>query len=80
MKGFWYLTIAGSVLGAFVVITGVASASGAPQEAAAAAIGLSLAVIPYCLARAASEINQASRGEPKVDERQDDGWNKPSDE
>ena len=56
MKKFlWIVTAIGSLLGALVVVGGVAAAKGAPQEAAAAAIGLALAVIPYCLARAVSE-------------------------
>lgn len=59
MKKFlWVMTAIGSVLGGLVVFLGVLGAKGAPQEAAAAAIGLSLAVIPYCLARAASEMNK----------------------
>lgn len=52
------MTAIGSILGGLVVLLGVAGAQGAPQEAAAAAIGLSLAVIPYCLARAASEMGK----------------------
>lgn len=57
MKTFlWAITALGSVLGSLIVIFGVTNATGAPQEAAAAAIGLSFAVIPYCLARAASEL------------------------
>ena len=52
----WILTALGSVLGALVAIVGVLAATGAPQEAAAAAVGIACAVIPYCLARAASEI------------------------
>ena len=59
MKKFlWVLTVIGSVLGALVALLGVVGAKGAPQEAAAAAIGLAFAVIPYCLARAATEIGQ----------------------
>jgi hypothetical protein len=54
-KFFWILTMIGSVIGGFIVITGVANASGAPQEASAAAIGVAFAVIPYCFARAVSE-------------------------
>lgn len=53
----WIITAIGSVLGAFIAIAGVVAASGAPQEASAAAIGISLAVIPYCLARAYSELS-----------------------
>jgi len=59
MKKFlWVLTAIGSVLGGLVVLIGVTAAKGAPQEAAAAAIGIAFAVIPYCLARAASEMGK----------------------
>jgi hypothetical protein len=59
MKKFaWILAIVGSVLGALVAVFGASVANGAPQEAAAAALGTALAVIPYCLARAVSEIGK----------------------
>jgi hypothetical protein len=59
MKKFlWILTAIGSVLGSLVALIGVAAANGAPQEAAAAAMGIAFAVIPYCLARAASEMGK----------------------
>lgn len=54
----WALTIIGSLLGGLTTLVGVVAAKGAPQEAAAAAIGVAFAVIPYCLARAASEIRK----------------------
>ena len=57
-KFLWGLTLIGSILGGIVVLLGVLGANGAPQEAAAAAIGVSLAVVPYCLARAASELDK----------------------
>ena len=57
MKKFlWKLSALGSVLGGLVALIGVTAANGAPQEAAAAAMGIAFAVIPYCLARAASEM------------------------
>jgi hypothetical protein len=57
MRSFlWVVTIIGSIIGVLVVVGGVAASKGAPQEAAAAAIGISLAVIPYCLARAVQEF------------------------
>jgi hypothetical protein len=52
----WLLTIAGSLFGALIGIVGVTAAHGAPQEAAAAAVAVACAVIPYCLARAVSEL------------------------
>lgn len=52
------LTILGSALGGAVAIIGVSASRGAPQEAAAAAMGIAFAVIPYCLARASSEFGK----------------------
>jgi sugar phosphate permease len=57
-KFLWVLTAIGSVLGGLVVIIGVIAAHSAPQEAAAAAMGIAFAVIPYCLARATSEMGK----------------------
>lgn len=56
-KFLWVLTIIGSVAGAGLIYLGLTMSSGAPQEAAAAAMGVSIAVIPYCLARAVSELS-----------------------
>jgi sugar phosphate permease len=56
---FWVLTIIGSVIGGLMIFATLASAKGAPQEAAGAAIGLSFAIIPYCIARAVSEIRRS---------------------
>ena len=61
IKFLWILTMIGSVLGCLIVIFGVSGAYGAPQEAAAAAIGIAFAVIPYCLARAVSEKNYLTK-------------------
>jgi len=52
----WLFTIAGCLLGALVGIVGVLAAKGAPQQASAGAIAVACAVLPYCLARAVSEI------------------------
>ncbi|MCV4285117.1 hypothetical protein [Pseudomonas capsici] len=55
-KFMWFVTIFMSVIGAFVGFGGVILSKGAPQEAASAAIGLLCAVIPYCIARAFTEM------------------------
>ena len=47
IKFLWVLTILGSILGALAAGSGIMLASGAPQEAAAAAVGIAFAVIPY---------------------------------
>jgi hypothetical protein len=57
MKKFlWVITMLGSALGGLIGLAGVITANGAPQQAAAAAIGVGCAVIPYCFARAAQEF------------------------
>jgi len=55
-KILWKITIVGSVLGLSTLFMTLMGASGAPQEAAGAAIAVALAVIPYCVARAFSEM------------------------
>lgn len=55
-KLLWILTMASSTFGAIVFMLGIVSANGAPQQAAAGAVGLAFAAIPYCLARAYSEL------------------------
>jgi len=57
-KALWIIVIIGSILGGVAALIGVIGAKSAPQEASAAAIGLAFAVIPYCLARAVSEIDK----------------------
>lgn len=56
-KLLWVLAIFGALFGGLILLVGVSGASGAPQEAAAAAIAAAMAVIPYVLARAASELS-----------------------
>lgn len=52
---FWVLTMLGAVIGGGFLLSSFA-ASGAPQQAAAAAIGIGFAVLPYCFTRALSEL------------------------
>lgn len=57
MKTFaWIMVIIGSILGGLGTLLGILTANGAPQQAAAAAMGVAFAVIPYCFARAVQEI------------------------
>ncbi len=58
MKLFWILTIIGVAIGGYIAIFGIMNAKGAPQEAAAAAMGLAAAAIPYILARAVQELEK----------------------
>ena len=62
MKFLWILTAAGAVLGTLVWLLGVVSAKGAPQEAAAAAIGIALGVLPYVFTRAVQEMKKPPAG------------------
>src|SRR5687767_10950568 len=50
-KIFWGISLVASALGGLIGLGGVASASGAPQEAAAAAIGCLVVLAPYTFAR-----------------------------
>jgi hypothetical protein len=57
MKRFlWFLTVFLSVIGLLIFFVLVPQSESAPQQCAGAAISMSLAVIPYCLARAFSEL------------------------
>lgn len=56
-KILWSLTVAGSMIGGFFAIM-AANATSAPQQAAAAALAVSFAVVPYCLARASDEFGK----------------------
>ena len=60
IKFFWAVSLLMSIFGAFVAYTGISAANGAPQEAAAAAMGMAIAVIPYCFSRAATEMRTKS--------------------
>jgi hypothetical protein len=57
----WVLVILSALAGGLVVFAGVATGAGAPQEAAAAAVGLALAVIPYVIVRAIAACFALSR-------------------
>lgn len=52
---WWSVTQIGAFIGGMILLFAVPFASGAPQEAAGAAIAIACAVIPYCMARAVDE-------------------------
>lgn len=52
----WLGVLVAAPLGAWTLYEGVYLASSAPQQAAAAAMGLATAAIPYVFARAFDEI------------------------
>lgn len=50
-KLFWGISLVASILGGLIGLGGVVGASGAPQEAAAAAIGCLIIIAPYAFAK-----------------------------
>ena len=62
MAFLWALAIVGAIIGATTFIGTAMTADSAPKEAAGAAMALGFAVIPYCFARACSEISGNSGG------------------
>lgn len=61
MKAAWILVIIGSVLGTLTLLLTFAASESAPQEAAGAGLAIAMAAIPYCFARALSEMGGRSR-------------------
>jgi hypothetical protein len=55
---FWVIAAIFAVFGGLTAFGGMAAANGAPQEAAAAAMGCALAVVPYVFARAIDELTK----------------------
>ena len=53
---FWVLAIIGVFVGAVEFVITLATAQSAPQQAAGAALAITYAVLPYCLARAVEGI------------------------
>ncbi|MCW5648369.1 MAG: hypothetical protein KIS62_01350 [Ramlibacter sp.] len=51
VQALYIVTLISSAIGGLVLIFGSVGAKSSPQEAAAAAIGIGLAVIPYVFAR-----------------------------
>jgi hypothetical protein len=55
---FWSVSLLTSLLGGLFGFVGMLAANGAPQEAAAAAIGCLIVIAPYVLARAVDELTR----------------------
>lgn len=58
VKFLYIVTIFAALYGGAELVIGLSLAESAPQQAAIAAMSIAYAVIPYCVARAASEIKQ----------------------
>ena len=52
----WLIPVGGAALATFILFTGFASATGAPQEAVVAALACAVAILPYVFTRGLSEI------------------------
>lgn len=61
MVFLWSLVIISAVVAGLVFVGTVVGADSAPKQAAGAAIALCCVVIPYCFARACSEVADRSR-------------------
>lgn len=57
----WIGVILGVGFGFLVLIGGMSTATGAPQEAVVICLALACAILPYCLARAMNEIWNANK-------------------
>lgn len=55
---FWVVALLGVVVGVLILVGGIGSANGAPQEAVVVSLSIACAVLPYCLARAISELTK----------------------
>ena len=68
MQAFcWVITIIASILAAFVLIGTVVGSSGAPQEAAGAAISAAIVIIPYVFTKAVEGLtNRAEEQSERI--------------
>jgi hypothetical protein len=57
LRFLWFFAGIGVVFGGIIVVGTLMTATGAPQEAAGAAIRVACGVLPYCFARAAQELS-----------------------
>lgn len=58
MRAFcWILTMLGCVIGGIVLVTTLASSTGAPQEAAGGAVAVAFGALPYFFTRALEALS-----------------------
>ncbi|MCU1290061.1 MAG: hypothetical protein JWN60_2290 [Acidobacteria bacterium] len=57
----WMGVIAGVVIGGFILIGGMSMATTAPQEAVVISLALACAILPYCFARAFTEMTNLDK-------------------
>lgn len=56
IKGAWVLTFLGACLAVYILTIGFSNAASAPQEAVVVALACAVVIVPYCAARALTEI------------------------
>lgn len=56
----WLIVIGGVAIGGLILFAGMSQAQSAPQEAVVITLALACAILPYCLARAITEITRDS--------------------
>jgi len=56
----WLMVIGGVGGGGLILVTGMTAARSAPQEAVVVSLALACAILPYCFARAITEITRDS--------------------
>lgn len=64
MTFFWIIAILGSLAGGLTLFSTMLNATGAPQQAAGAAMACAFAVVPYVLARSidgATNLDEAKK-------------------
>lgn len=60
MAFFWFLTMLCAIASGFALVHAVLLSSGAPQQAAGAAIAIGMAVIPYVFTRCLHEMDRGN--------------------
>lgn len=60
MRFCYAVTLIASIIAALVAVGGNAAATGAPQQAAASAIALAIAVIPYVFSRCVEKFGSSA--------------------
>ena len=58
VKFAWFLTVLGALCGVLLILIAMPMAESAVQETTVIALAISLSCIPYCLARALSELRK----------------------
>ena len=54
----WIFVLLSVPTSALVILGGMGASQGAPQEAVVICLGLAIVIIPYCFARAISELSK----------------------